>query len=159
MLQLSGSLSVFVFFSLSLVEAMSGGQSGIPEPVMPEHNLLRGAAPQVRLSAGLRQQVLTNAVAQYHLGRRQRLLSRAGLMVAVVLCVAGVFWRLSQPAPSVPAAAQTPVVVPAVPVPAPSIPSVTVPSTSSGAAGTLALPQGQLPATESTETVPLLRPL
>lgn len=61
---------------------MSGGQSGIPEPVMPEHNLLRGAAPQVRLSAGLRQQVLTNAVAQYHLGRRQRLLSRAGVIVA-----------------------------------------------------------------------------
>lgn len=138
---------------------MSGGLTGIPEPALPEHDLLRGAAPQVRLSAGLRQQVLTNAMSQYRLGQRQRLLSRAGLTAAAVLIVAGAIWRLSQPVQSVPTAGQAPSVTPVVPQPVPSIPSATSPSTSSGSADTLSQPQGQLPRTESMQAVPLQRPL
>ena len=138
---------------------MSGGLSGIPEPGTPEHHLLRGAAPGVRLSAGLRQQVLATAVVQYQLGRRQRLLTRAGVIAAVVLCVVGAIWRLSQPAAPVPAAAKTPVIIPVVPRPVPSTPSATLPSTSSGGSGTMPAPQGKMPSVESIQAVPLLRPL
>jgi hypothetical protein len=138
---------------------MSGGLSGIPEPVTPEHDLLRGAAPRVRLSAGLRQQVLATAAVQYQLGRRQRLLTRAGVIATVVLCVAGAIWRLSQPAAPVPAAAKTPVVIPVVPRAVPSTPSATLPSTSSGGSDIMPAPQGKMPAVESIQTVPLLRPL
>lgn len=138
---------------------MSGGLTGIPEPALPEHDLLRGAALQVRLSAGLRQQVLTNAMSQYRLGRRQRLLSRAGVTAAMVLIVAGAIWRLSQPAQSVADAGQAPSETPVVPQPVPSIPSATSASTSSGSADTLSQPQGQLPRTESIQAIPLQPPL
>jgi len=137
---------------------MSRGLSGIPEPVMPEHDLLRSAAPSVRLSEGLKQQVLMRSVTQYHAGRRQRFLMRTVAAVAAVTMTGAVLWRLNQPAETpASAAGQTSVTSqPLSEAPTAVTPSLLPSSTSSQ--GTLADPQAAPSSAETVTPIPILRP-
>jgi hypothetical protein len=128
---------------------MSGGLSGIPEPVMPEHDLLSGAAPRIQLSAELRQRVVGQAVSQYYAGRRQRVLVRAGVVATVLLCIAGAVWQMTQPSPAVSGFQPQSSAVSASPSEtAARVPATYQPATSQQQTAETALPQEQLPAQE-----------
>lgn len=147
MLKSGFQASVFTVFFV--VTSMGGGLSGIPEPVMPEHTLLRDAAPQIQLSAELRQRVVTQAVSQYYLARRQRFLVRAGAAATVVLCLAGVVWRMSQPSPAVSGTVQDASEVTAgAPESAARVSATYQPATSQERSAATALPQEKLPVQE-----------
>ncbi len=137
---------------------MIRGMSGIPEPVMPEHDLLRSAAPSVRLSEGLKQQVLMRSITQYHAGRRQRFLMRTVAAVAAVTLTGAVLWKLSRPTET-PAAAvgrTSATSQPLAEAPAAVTPSLLPPST--GSQGTLADPQESPPSAEAVTPISILRP-
>lgn len=128
---------------------MSGGLRGIPEPVMPEHELLSGAAPRIQLSAEFRQRVVRQAVSQYYAGRRQRVLVQAGVVATVVLCIAGAVWQMTQPSPAVSGSEPQASAVSASPSEtAARVPATYQPATSQQQPAETAFPQEKLPAQE-----------
>jgi len=66
----------------------------IPEPSLPEHELIRSAAPDVQLSAGLKQRVVAECAAQARLARLQlRLKIGVSTLVACCLLFALLTWN------------------------------------------------------------------
>jgi hypothetical protein len=66
---------------------MNDPSLNIPEPSLPEHNLLREAGSLPRLTPGLRDRVLLNCHKQLRYGRRVDRLRVAGSVVAACLMV------------------------------------------------------------------------
>ena len=75
----------------------------IPEPSLPEHNLLREAGTLPQLSAGLRNRVVLNVHKQVRYGRWVDRARIFGSVVAACLLVSFV-WNYRWTSPSVPKA-------------------------------------------------------
>lgn len=80
---------------------MSNPHIRIPEPSLPEHELLQNAGSLPKLSAGIRERVLTDCRVQIRNGRRMDQLKIAGSLLAACLLI-GVVWtfRWNPTAPS-----------------------------------------------------------
>ena len=73
----------------------------IPEPSLPEHNLLRDAGTLPRLTSGLRDRVVLNVHTQVRYGRWADYARVAGSVVAACLLV-GLVWNYRWAAPDSP---------------------------------------------------------
>lgn len=80
---------------------MSNPQIRIPEPSLPEHELLQNAGRLPALSTGIRERVLTDCRVQIRNGRRMDQLKIVGSLLAACLLI-GVVWtfRWNPSAPS-----------------------------------------------------------
>jgi len=80
---------------------MSNPKIRIPEPSLPEHELLQSAGRLPMLSPGIRERVLTDCSVQIRNGRRMDQLKIAGSLLAACLLI-GVVWtfRWNPTAPS-----------------------------------------------------------
>ncbi|MFO0979606.1 MAG: hypothetical protein U0996_24615 [Planctomycetaceae bacterium] len=77
---------------------MSNSQNRLPEPSLPEHELLQSAGRLPTLSAGIRERVLTDCSVQIRNGRRMDQIRIVGSLLAacLLICVVWTFrWNPS----------------------------------------------------------------
>lgn len=84
---------------------MSNPNLNLPEPTLPEHLLIRDAAPNPTLSSGLKSRVMVECRNSIHTARRVRQWKAAGTVAAV--CCLSLLIAVSLPQPAEDAAATT----------------------------------------------------
>lgn len=77
---------------------MTNHPHSIPEPVLPEHQLLADAAPTVELSAGFRSKVMTECAASYALAQKIFYAKVIATVLLVICAVVGTYVLLNRPA-------------------------------------------------------------
>ncbi len=87
---------------------MSNPHIRIPEPSLPEHELLQSAGRMPTLSAGIRERVLTDCRVQIRNGRRMDQLKIAGSLLAACLLICLVWTFRWNPVPDTTRASSTP---------------------------------------------------
>lgn len=89
---------------------MSHHNLNLPEPTLPEHLLIRDAAPNPQLSTGLKARVMSDCATSIQKARRIRQWKAAGSVAAI--CCLGLLFAVSLPQTETPEHATTQQVAP-----------------------------------------------